>query len=118
MKGIVKVFLSAMLTLGSMSSIASMKIPNGFDCWKNDEDLASYVILEIREKYNGTCLCPHDLDAKGNYCGNKSAFRRPSSGITVICKSEDVLESLIVKYRDIHCPESNSILADWDEIQN
>lgn len=115
MKGIVRVLLSAMLVFVSMSSLA---VVNGFDCWKSDEDLASYVILEIREKFNGTCLCPHDLDAKGNYCGNKSAFRRPSSGITVICKPEDVLHALVVKYRDIHCPPSNSILADQEEIQN
>ncbi len=114
MKGIVKGFLMLMLTVVSVSSMA---IPNGFDCWKSNEDLAYYVILEVREKYHG-CLCPHDLDGYGNRCGNKSAYRRPSTGIVAVCKPEQVLNTMIIKYRETHCPESNSVMADYEETQN
>ena len=115
MKILVKGMLCAMLSVVSLSSLA---LPNAFDCWLTDENMKYYVMLEIREKYQGICLCPHDLDAKGNRCGLKSAFKQPSSNVAALCKSEQVLDALVTDYRERHCPPSNSVLADWEETQN
>jgi len=99
MKRLTSIFLGGTLALASFVSYA-----NPFYCSYSDDDLAYYVILESRQSYIGFCVCPEDLDGYVNYCGERSAYLKPTSFVAH-CYPEDITQAMIDDYRSEHCPE-------------
>ncbi len=71
--------------------IATEKAP-GFEC--PDEQIKEDIIKESIKNYQGSCPCPYSVDAKGQPCGDQSAYSM--KGIkAAYCYSSDITDEMV-----------------------
>ena len=106
-----RIFLSTLLGLMAVFFTVPAQA-NPWYCSISDDDIVYMVMLESREGYAGFCLCPADFDARGNQCGKRSAYLRPTP-YTALCYPEQVTQEMVDNYRERHCPPEGRVVLEY-----
>ena len=64
----------------------------------SNDAVATILIKESRDQYDGPCACPYDHARNGSSCGKRSAYSRPG-GEEPLCYRSDVTPEMIEQYR-------------------
>lgn len=62
--------------------------------------IADAIIKDSRSEHQGNCPCPYNQDARGNQCGQRSAWSR-TGGKNPYCYHQDVPVDLIQRVRQL-----------------